>query len=135
MSTYTAVARRSGDWWAISVPALKGVHTQARRLEQVEAMAREAIALMLDTDPVDITVGVQAELPAAAEDALAARRRAREAEKLAEQTTTDAVAVMLSEGYTVRDVGAMLDLSPQRISQIASASHRRKAKNRKAPAA
>ena len=51
MTTYTAVARRAGDWWAISVPELKGVHTQARRLSRVEAMARDAIALMLDVPP------------------------------------------------------------------------------------
>jgi hypothetical protein len=48
--------RRSGRWWAISVPELKGVHTQARRLDQAEAMAREAIALMLDADPAAIRV-------------------------------------------------------------------------------
>src|SRR5690242_11280287 len=32
--TYTVLARRSGGWWAISVPELKGVHSQARRLDQ-----------------------------------------------------------------------------------------------------
>jgi len=31
---YTARCQRSGDWWAISVPELKGVNTQARRLEK-----------------------------------------------------------------------------------------------------
>jgi predicted RNase H-like HicB family nuclease len=51
VNTYTAVCRRSGSWWAIGVRELKGVHTQARRLDQVAAMAREAIALMLDVDP------------------------------------------------------------------------------------
>lgn len=48
---YTAVCRRAGDWWAIAVPEINGVHTQARRLDQVEHMAREAIALMLDVAP------------------------------------------------------------------------------------
>jgi len=42
--TYTAVCRRVGDWWAIDVPQIRGVHTQARRLDQVEAMARDAIS-------------------------------------------------------------------------------------------
>ena len=46
--TYIATARRSGDWWAIEVPGVQGVHSQAKRLDQVESMAREAIALMLD---------------------------------------------------------------------------------------
>jgi predicted RNase H-like HicB family nuclease len=46
--TYTAVCRRHDDWWVIEVPEVDGVFTQAERLDQVEAMARDAIALMLD---------------------------------------------------------------------------------------
>jgi len=45
LKTYTARCERVGDWWAISVPELKGVNTQARRLEKVDAMVRDTIAL------------------------------------------------------------------------------------------
>ena len=41
---------RSGGSWAITVPALDGVFSQAKRLDQVEDRAREAISLMLDVD-------------------------------------------------------------------------------------
>lgn len=119
MSTYTAVCRRSGNWWAISVRELKGVHTQARRLDQVADMARDAIALMLDVDPSGVEVTVEPEVPAPVADALAARRAAREAEHAAEQATASAVKQLLDEGYTIRDAGRLLGLSPQRISQIA----------------
>ena len=56
--TYTARCQRSGDWWAISVTELRGVHTQARRLEKAEAMVREAIALFLDvpSDSFDVRI-------------------------------------------------------------------------------
>lgn len=47
-------AVRSGEWWAITVPSLRGVFSQARHLDEVPAAAREAIALMLDVDPVDV---------------------------------------------------------------------------------
>jgi len=47
---YRVRAVRSGNWWSITVPELPGVFSQARRLDQVEAMAREAIAMMLDVD-------------------------------------------------------------------------------------
>ena len=43
-------AVRSGDWWAITVPELGGIFTQAKRLDQVESRAREAIAMMLEID-------------------------------------------------------------------------------------
>lgn len=118
MNTYTAVCTRSGDWWAISVPELKGVHTQARRLEQVEAMARDAIALMLDTEPDSFAVTIEPEVPAEVAEAVTARDAAKAAEEKAELATRRAAGVLLAKGFTVRDVGRMLGLSPQRISQI-----------------
>jgi predicted RNase H-like HicB family nuclease len=81
VNTYTAVCRRSGNWWAISVRELKGVHTQARRLDQVADMARDAIALTLDVDPNEIKVAVEPKVPAMVEDAPADRRAACEKPK------------------------------------------------------
>ena len=53
----------SGDWWAISVPEVKGAFSQARRLDQVEGMAREAIALILDVDRQSFDIEVLPDLP------------------------------------------------------------------------
>src|SRR6266567_4781944 len=61
--TYTARCQRSGDWWAISVPELRGVHTQARRLEKAEAMVRDAIALFLDVASDSFDVRIEPVLP------------------------------------------------------------------------
>jgi predicted RNase H-like HicB family nuclease len=118
VKTYTATCQRSGKWWSISVPEIKGLHSQARRLDQVEEMARDAIALMLDVPAESFAVDVHPELPPAAARAVEARRAAKEAAKEAEEGTTQAVRVLLGEGFTVRDIGAMLGLSPQRVSQI-----------------
>lgn len=82
-------------------------------------MAREAIALMLKVDPATIAVEVRPELPDVVSHALEARRAARQAEEAAERATAAAVQSLLDGGYTVRDAGALLRLSPQRISQIA----------------
>lgn len=51
---YRVEVVRSGAWWAITVPALDGVFSQAKRLDQVEDAAREAISLMLETEENDI---------------------------------------------------------------------------------
>jgi predicted RNase H-like HicB family nuclease len=120
VTTYSAVCRRVGAWWAITVPELKGVHTQARRLDQVADMAREAISLMLEADVTTVQVEVHPELPSTVVHALDARQSARRAHEVAEHATTAAVRTLLRDGYTVRDAGALLGLSPQRISQIAS---------------
>lgn len=124
VNTYTAECRRSGNWWAIRIRELKGVHTQARRLDQVADMARDAIALALDVDPGEIEVLVEPKVPAPVVDALAARRAAREADRAAEAATATAVRQLLDEGYTIRDAGRLLGLSPQRISQIAPKTSR-----------
>lgn len=57
--TYMAEVRRSGRWWAIDVPEVKGVFTQARRLADVEAMARDAIGAVLDLDPASVRVSLR----------------------------------------------------------------------------
>lgn len=49
--TYTVRTERSDGWWAIIMPQLRGVHSQARRLDLVPAAARDAIAAMLDVEP------------------------------------------------------------------------------------
>ena len=45
---------QSGEWWAITVPSLRGVFSQASHLDEAPAAAREAIAMMLDVDPADV---------------------------------------------------------------------------------
>jgi hypothetical protein len=89
---------------------------------------------MLDADPAGVTVAVRPELPAPAADARAARHEADLADEAATRVTAETVRVLRTEGYTVRDVGVLLGLSPQRVSQIARAGHRRKGRRRKTAA-
>ncbi len=127
VNTYTATCQRINGWWAISVPELKGVHSQARRLDQVAAMATEAIALFLDVAQDTIAVRVQPEMPDTVERARAAREAADRARAAADKATADAIGQLLAGGLTTRDIGSLLSLSPQRISQLAP---RREAKGR-----
>ncbi len=61
--TCTARCHRSGDWWAISAPELRGVHTQARRLEKAEAMTHDAIPPFLDVPADSFDLRVEPVLP------------------------------------------------------------------------
>ncbi len=118
-------AVRSGRWWAIEVPELPGVFSQARRLDQVESMAREAIALMVNMpdDSFDITVEPDLEslgrVREAIEAALRERERANAAQEAASIAMRHAVSEVRASGYTSRDAGLLLGVSNQRISQIA----------------
>jgi hypothetical protein len=56
--TYTAVVRRAGRWWEITVPELPaGRVTQARRLADVDDTVRDLVSLMTGIDRQ--RVGVQ----------------------------------------------------------------------------
>lgn len=46
MRKLTANAERDGRWWAVTVPEVDGLFTQTRRLDQVEAMVKDAAALL-----------------------------------------------------------------------------------------
>ena len=76
--TYTAVCRRVGDWWAVDVPGIRGLHTQARRLDQVEAMTRDAIALLKSVAPSSFDVQVEPLLEGDVEQTVAAATEASE---------------------------------------------------------
>ncbi|HRD60937.1 MAG TPA: hypothetical protein PLZ93_01160 [Nocardioides sp.] len=54
---YQATVERDDRWWLVQVPAL-GYSTQAESREDVEPMARDLIATVLDIDPEDIDVDV-----------------------------------------------------------------------------
>jgi len=58
----TAHACRSGRWWAVEifdVPEVGALHTQARRLDQIPAMAADAVASVLEIDPASVEVDVE----------------------------------------------------------------------------
>ena len=127
--TYTVIAERSNGWWAITVPELRGVFSQARRLERVEYMARDAIALLLDVPPDSFDVVVREELDPEVErvvaDAIEARSEAEARQRAAASKSREAVQTLDRLGLPQRDIGRLLHLSHQRVAQLlASSGHR-----------
>ena len=120
--TYTAWARRSGGWWAIDVPELPGVYSQARRLDRVEPMARDAIALFLDVDPATLDIRVETNLPSELRrDVDAVGRLRAEADRLQVESSgamRNLTHELLGRGLSVRDAAVILGISHQRVSQL-----------------
>jgi predicted RNase H-like HicB family nuclease len=120
--TYTALAQRSGTWWAIRVAELPGIFSQARRLERVEYMARDAISLLLDIPPDSFEVEVREVLDPEADtlvaDAIQARSDAIEHQRIAATKSRDAVRTLDRLGLPQRDIGRLLHLSHQRVAQL-----------------
>jgi len=125
--TYTARCQRSGDWWAISVPELRGVHTQARRLEKAEAMARDAIALFLDVASDSFDVRIEPVLPRDLQGKVGRARKVRDEAEVLQREAAIASAEVAADlvqtaHLTVRDAGRVLGLSHQRITQLLKAA-------------
>lgn len=115
----TAVATRSGDWWAVEVPEIPGLLTQARRLEQVPEMVADAAKPFTGQE---VDVRVEPVLPDRIREMLsqakAAALWAEEAQRKAAAEAREVAAVLRSDGLSVRDVGEVMGVSPQRVSQL-----------------
>ncbi|MFA7324753.1 MAG: hypothetical protein WC005_10395 [Candidatus Nanopelagicales bacterium] len=98
------------------------IHTQARRLDRIEPMARDAIALGLQvpTDAFDVEVSFEIDphLQELIDEAKAASHKAQDAQLQATHKTKSAVEMLHEQGFSTRDAGALIGLSPQRISQL-----------------
>jgi len=128
MTSYVVVAQRVGAWWAVEVPELRGVFTQARNLDQAEAMARDAIALFLDVPAHTIAIELQVvpplEVRSVVDEALRAKEEAERARAAAAGAMERAVAAAAQAGITSRDTGRLLRISHQRVAQVAQRRER-----------
>ena len=121
MSTYTARCEREGKWWVVYVD-VAGVQraTQVRRLDHVEENVREILDLYgVDTSEVMIIIDIL--VPGAQEEvarALALRQRLDEASRDAAAATSAAAKTLVAQGLSLRDAGAVLGVSFQRIQQL-----------------
>ncbi|CAM3297596.1 type II toxin-antitoxin system HicB family antitoxin [Occultella aeris] len=117
----TAVATRTGEWWAIQVPEVPGVFTQAKRLEQVPDTVADAVATMLEVPADSVDVEVRPVLGQGLEDLVrGAREAVAEATTAQERASTQmrlAVST-LRVRLTTRDVAAVLGVTHQRVSQL-----------------
>ncbi len=131
MKALTVVYDRWDDgWWVAKIPAVKGVHSNGRTIEEARRRVREALSLAADegwsdkkasgvefVDEIHLAAGARKALDlrrAALEDLQATARRV---EDTTERSIRELIGTM---GLSVRDVAAFLCLSHQRVQQLAS---------------
>lgn len=122
MSTYKVnYERDEAGWWMASVVGVDGCRTQGRTIKQARTRIREALKLFVrNADRAQLVDRVQ--LPQLVREALKRRDRARSQRELFEKEERDSTHLaarrLVKEGYGVRDAGAVLNLSYQRVQQI-----------------
>lgn len=118
----TAIATRGQGWWAVAVPELPGLFTQVRRLDQVADAVTDAAALLTDSviEQVIVRPVLSDDLQSAIEQVRTNAAEAEAARRRAAEDVRALVARLRTQGLSVRDVGTVLGVSPQRVSQLAA---------------
>ncbi|NBQ97462.1 MAG: hypothetical protein EBS53_02620 [Bacteroidetes bacterium] len=118
-------AERTSDGWTASVAGPQGFTVTAKRLDQCKEMVEERIKSLEEQkgnpEVCEIVVKVEAELPGIICDLEAAKHKMQEALKLQEEASQEirnVVSRMRDEGLTIRDIGVLLGVSPQRVAQL-----------------
>jgi len=120
VTTYRVRAKRWARGWELHIDGV-GV-TQSHRLADAKDMARSYIAMVCDISPdlftVDIVPEVGGGLDEAATNAREAVRQAEEAQRRAAARSRSVARQLHERGLSGRDIAALLQLSPQRVSQL-----------------
>ena len=116
--------RRGGGWllWLTGPGLTEQVVTQARSHDELEAAARETLALVVEEPAGSLQVTVELSLPPelqqAVEKADRLRRRLTDLQRQSAAATQQAVRDLIDTGFSQRDAASILCLSRQRISQL-----------------
>lgn len=132
MKTCSVRAKRWAHGWELHIDDI-GV-TQSRTLAAAERQVRDYVALMLDVpdDSFDVRliVSVDKEVDRKVEDALRLRKAADRLQGEASEAVRSAVAALTESGVsTVRDLGIVLKISPQRAQQLKSPAANKRARS------
>ena len=96
--------------------------TQARRLDQVEHMARDLVAAMLDIDAQDVRLTFTFEVSPDIDELLTAAKAAVEAAQLAQRRAGElmrqAARRLVEEHLPLRDIARLVGISFQRVHQL-----------------
>jgi hypothetical protein len=127
MTVYEVVAVPDGRWWSIEVtgglPKNRIVFTQARRINDIDAVTRDAIALLLEVPPDSFELAIAYRLPEALQALVDLFARADALDTVARTESADArsraaAGLTATEGLTYREAADLLGISHQRIKQL-----------------
>ena len=131
MAKYTATYTHEDDgWWTVRIKEVQGVHSQGRSISQARNRVREALSLFVDdADTAEITDDIKlppvvrkfvAKVEAVTRDH---ERSVARVAKAKEQAARKLITTM-----SVRDAGAVLGVSHQRVQQLVKAKGSGKAR-------
>lgn len=123
MTKYDVEIYREGKWWMVDIAALD-LLTQARRLSDTESAAREAIAVTEGKNPASVELSVRMrpiagiDVDGLRNEIAIAQRQAAQLEREANVKSRALTARLTKAGVPLRDIGAIIGRSHQRVHQL-----------------
>lgn len=123
---YRVVVTREDEVWLADVPELDGAHTYSRTLAGLDRAVREVIVLAADRPDDDIPqlrldyeyrTG-DSDIDTTAAEVRTLRAQADQLAAAVSSRTGTTAAMLVARGFSVRDIAAILGVSPQRVSQL-----------------
>jgi DNA-directed RNA polymerase specialized sigma subunit len=116
-----AECERKAGGWRVRVPDLDNLLISTKRLDLATEQIKDLVHEFQGIDRCDIIVRVETSMPGIMCDLEAAQEKMREANRLQEQASKEireVVATLRKEGLSMRDIGVLLRISPQRVAQL-----------------
>ena len=123
MKTYRVDVVRDEGWWIMHARIPRTIiYSQAKRVDDVEPMIRDAIAGVLDVDSESFAIELTFVLDSDVLDQVARAREvsleAAEVQERASRESRAAVQALRKEGLTLKEAGFFLGVTPQRVAQL-----------------
>lgn len=123
MRTYQVDVAKDEGWWIMHARIPRTViYSQARRIDDIEFMIRDAIAGALDVEPDSFELELVFDLDSDVLDQVSRAREASleaaEVQARASRESRAAVQALRKEGLTLKEAGYFLGVTPQRVAQL-----------------
>jgi hypothetical protein len=120
-----AECERKAGAWRVRVPALDNLLISTKRLDLATEQIKDLVHEYQGIDRCDVIVKVEASMPGIMCDLETAQLKMRESQRLQEEASReirDVVSRLRDEGLSMRDIGVLLQISPQRVAQLTEAN-------------
>ena len=117
-----AECERKAGQWQVKVPALDDLMISSKRLDLAAEQIKDLVSEKEGIERCDVILKVETTIPGIVCDLEAAQEKMRSALRMQEEASKeirDVVSRLRAEGLSMRDIGVLLRISPQRVAQLA----------------
>ena len=116
-----AECERKAGAWRVRVPELGNLLISTKRLDLATEQIKDLVQENSTVERCDIVVRITTSMPSVMCDLEEAQRKMKDAQRLQEEASREiraVVATLREQGLSMRDIGVLLRISPQRVAQL-----------------